>query len=189
LLATALVGFIVGQATLEVSLLTRTPRSNAREVAFSIERQLLPEDLLILAPAWYSASFNHYFGDAIDQIDYPHAGRLTMTDFADTWEHAYDPLALEKLRMRIAQARKQGRRVWLVSERQHLIAPSTAEVTLASKNHQAGALSRASVADIRDMLYADYGEPTSIMLRGGRTPRYDDIRAFLYSPKNSRRIK
>jgi 4-amino-4-deoxy-L-arabinose transferase-like glycosyltransferase len=183
-LATALVGFLVGQAAWEVRVLTRTPRSNAREVALSIKRQLLATDLLILAPEWYSASFNHYFGDPVDQVDYPHAGRITMTDFTDTWKRASDTVALVTLIRRITLARRDARRIWLVSEREYLKSPDAAEIAFAEKYMKPATLWRARIARIRAALDAEYGAPRAVTSGVPRSPRYDDMRAWVYSPIN-----
>ena len=186
ILAAALVGFLVGQSALELSVLTRTPRSNAREVAFSIKRQLLPGDLLILAPEWYSASFNHYLGDPVEQVDYPHAGRNTMTDFSDTWKRAADTVALAALLTRISEARREGRRIWLVSAAEYLKSPDVAGIEMAQKYRNPATLLRARVARIREALDAEYGVPRPATTAKQRPSRYDDIRAWLYSPMNPR---
>jgi hypothetical protein len=183
-LVTALTGFLLGQAMVELAVLIRTPRSNAREVAFSVRRELLPGDLVILAPEWYSASFNHYFGDPVEQVDYPHSGRNTMTDFSDTWKRASDTVALAALLTRIKEASRKGRRIWLVSESEYLKPPDAAEIEAAEKYRKPATLLRARIARMRAALDATFGAPSAVTPRIAQSVRYDDIRALLYTPMN-----
>jgi hypothetical protein len=159
-----------------------TPRSNAREVALSINQAAEPNDLLILAPEWYAASFNRYSLNPAEQIDYPYSGKSRITDFADVWERVTNAAPLADMETRIIQARKSNRRVWFVSERHYLGRISRETIARAISLRQPAPFSVLRVNQIRDLLEREYGAPESTISIGGPKPRYDDVRAYLFSP-------
>ena len=74
-----------------------------------------------------------------------------MTDFSDTWKRDADTVALEALLTRITQARRQDRRIWLISEREYLKSPEAAEIAFAETYMKPATLLRARIARIRAM--------------------------------------
>jgi hypothetical protein len=181
-LSAGLLALVATSSAFAIPKLIATPRSNARALAASVEARAKPTDMLILLPEWYAPSFNHYFNSALEQVDYPHDGRARLIDFSNVWERTMDVAPLAALEGRIAQARLEGRRIWLVSASQYLGPISERELAAAKAHHQPGPFSVLRVSQVRAMLGAEYGEPDSSLVTQGRKPRYDELRAYLYSP-------
>jgi hypothetical protein len=134
-------------------------------------------DLLIVAPEWYTASFNHYFAPSIEQIDYPYQGRAGMIDFSDAYGRGADTTALVRLRRTIAEAEADNRRVWFVSDRKYIRYaqnPGTDPGT---------GYSKLRVRDIYGALSHTMGAPDTTHFVKGRTPRYDELVAMLFVPR------
>jgi hypothetical protein len=184
--AAALVGFLTVTSTFELYELAVRSRSNAREIAAIVKAQLRPDDLLVMAPEWYSASFNHYFPPSIDQIDFPHSGRVTMIDFADVWKSRKDPTAVARFESRIDAAQRAGRRVWLIVEPKYFKSITAADIATADKYHQPGPLSIRIVHIVRASLECRYGPPEKVFGTSRPKPVYDDLRAYLFVPGPAR---
>lgn len=166
-----------------VVTLIETPRSNAREVAAEVGRLVLPSDLVIIAPEWYAASFNHYFLPSATQIDYPHPGRGGLVDFSDVFTRVSDPKPLALIREAIDKASHDGRRVWLISGRHYVNRLTDAEFKEATVLRQAPKFSIIRVQQIRSALQDRFGDPDTSMFIRGRSPRNEDVIPFLYSLK------
>ena len=176
-LSSAAFGFLVVASITNVGLLLPTTRSNAREVARSLSASVMTRDLLIVAPEWYTASFNHYFAPSIEQIDYPYQGRAGMIDFSDAYGRGADTTALVRLRRMIAEAEEDNRRVWFVSDRKYIRYaqnPGTDPGT---------GYSKLRVRDIYGALSHTMGAPDTTHFVKGRTPRYDELVAMLFVPR------
>lgn len=184
--AAALLGFWSVTSTFEIYQLVRRPRSNAREIAGIVKSHIRPDDLLVMAPEWYSASFNHYFPQSIEQIDFPHAGRSSMIDFADVWASRRDSSALMRFHSRMDSVRRMGRRVWFVVEPKYFRAVTADDIATAEKYHVPGPLSIRSVHAVRASLEQRYGSPEKLFEASRPKPVYDDLRAYLYSPALTR---
>ena len=163
--------------------------TNVREVAAEVRSRILPTDLIIQAPEWYAASFNHYFPQTVAQIDFPHAGRSDRIDFANVFARTSNPAPLAYVRQRIAEARREGRRVWLISGRHYVRRLTERDVAEATIFRQAPKFSVIRVQQIRDALRAEYGLPDTSFFIHERTPRDDDVLPFLYAPVASGNVK
>lgn len=179
--AAALLACVVTVSAFGLEYLIRTPRSNVREVAKMLAANTRPTDLVILAPEWYAAGFNHYFAAPVEQIDYPHAGRSGMVDFSDVMKRVADPRPLARLRKQIVDASRAGRRVWVVSGRNYVREISPRDVIDATQHGQWGVFSSIRVHQIRSALNASYGEPDTSYFSKGLKPRYEEIVSYLYS--------
>lgn len=99
----------------------REIKSNARQVAEAVAARLQPTDLVVITPDWIASSFNYYFTPRNPQICFPHEGRLEATPFDDQRQRLRDPEAYRRVRARLEQARREGRRVWLIMDRDHVV--------------------------------------------------------------------
>jgi len=116
-LTTALVLALVLSDVQFIAIRSRFIRSNAREMAAAVEAQVRPSDLVVIAPESLASSFNLYFRPDNPQIDYPHEGRVGVMQF-DNWQQRWDdPEAMKRVKTRLEQAHRQGRRVWFLMER------------------------------------------------------------------------
>ena len=163
------------------SLLRTTP-SNARELAAVVAARTTPSDLLIIAPEQLASSFNYYYLPPIEQIDFPHFGREEAVDFAAPRNRVADPIAFTRVKRRIAEVRCAGRRAWLIVDagQVHEYSPESAARALASADFSAVAAVRAY--QIREELVSRYGSPDTTVVVRGRAPRYEELRAFLFTP-------
>jgi hypothetical protein len=64
-----------------VFAVSRTTRSNARELAAATAAGTKQSDLVIVAPEWLASSFNRYYTPTVQQIDFPHFAREGAVDF------------------------------------------------------------------------------------------------------------
>lgn len=168
-------------SAINVGMLLPTQRSNAREVAQSVRINVRPDDLMILAPEWYAASFNRYFPASIEQIDYPHTGRTGPLSFAGTRSRRLDTTATARLRETIATARADGRRVWFITGRNYLQYLDEQLPKLMSEGRQFRHTSLFRVKEARDMLLDQFGPPDSSHFVRGAVLRYEDIVPMLFS--------
>jgi hypothetical protein len=76
----------------------------------------------VITPDYLASSFNLYFRPDNPQIVYPHEGRLgaIYSDDEHTKKRA-DPRELERVKTILLQAFRQGRRVWLVTDRDRVL--------------------------------------------------------------------
>lgn len=177
--------FVCALSIANISALWGTYRSNAREVALAVKLAVRPADLLIVAPEWYAPSFNHYFTEAVEQIDYPHPGRSGLLDFADVRTRAMDTVALVRLLETIDDARADSRRVWLITARRYLTYVDEVLPRLTSEQQRNRYTSVLRVKEARDALVSSYGRGDTSHFVRGRQPRYEEIVPILFEPDSS----
>ncbi len=98
-----------------VSLLLLTQvKSNARELAGAVAAKARPSDLIVITPEQLASSFNFYYKAGNPQINFPHEGRQEATTFDDWVSRCADRQALARVKQRLAQARRENQRVWLI---------------------------------------------------------------------------
>lgn len=177
----AMVTLILTYATGSYEI-SRTVRSNARELASAVSAQTQATDLVVITPEWLASSFNRYYGKPVEQIAYPHFGREERISFADMLPRFTNEGAARLVRARINQARKEGRRVWFIVDRHDVLArpPDRTRFPQASTQYALVALERTH--QLLAQLDSLYGSPDTSAVRAPLPSRYEDLRAFLYSP-------
>jgi hypothetical protein len=162
--------------------LTQIARSNAREFAISLAAKTQPSDLVIVAPEWMASSFNRYYEPSVEQIDYPHPGREGAVDFADLLKRLRDRQGFARVQRVILEARRGGRRIWLIMNRSDVFEMSRANTDrfLNSRESAFAAVARAN--QIRAELLSRYGPPDTTLVASGPRTRYEYFRAFLFTP-------
>ncbi len=178
----AMVGFLFVLSGSRLYDLVTSPRSNARELAAFVGTEIGPTDFLIVAPEWYSTVFDHYFPPSIEQVDFPYEGRSGLIDFSNVWKRTTDPIALEAIRRRIVAATLSKRRVWLITSQQYLRDLTPGQTKDATNERHPGLAAAVRVELFRNMLTEAYGRPLLYPITDDRTPRYDVLRAYLWSP-------
>lgn len=172
--------------TYPVSLyqLSQTSRSNARELASAVALRSRPTDLIVITPEWLASSFNRYYRLPLEQIDYPHLGREERIDFTDMLPRFKDEGVASRIRERIRQERVHGRRVWLITDPAGLspVSPVAMRGLLESPRYGPVAVGRSH--QLRAQLDTLYGAPDTTIIGASLPPRYEDIRAFLYTPRD-----
>ncbi len=181
-LLSVFLAFGIVASTLEIPPLLVTKRSNVSEISQLVQSNMKSTDLLVVAPEWFAASFDHYFPRSIEQIDFPYDGRSSMINFSDVWERRQNSAALSNLIQRLSDARKAERRVWLVLDRHYLKAYTSEEMEKALRNRQPWAFTVRDVRAIYVALTARYGPTSTVYQTGGREPLHDDFVAYLFSP-------
>lgn len=179
-LATIAMALLIIGSLFSIAYLVRTPRSNAREVAETLKRHVLPSDLVIVAPEWYSTEFNHYFNNNVEQIDFPSPSRVSRVDFSDVFARVSNQRPIEDLKLRIEAARAAGRRVWFVSGRNYVRPVMGYEIADATRHRKWWMFSAIRVFQIRSELEKHYGNPDTTFFLHEFSPRYDELLPFLY---------
>lgn len=169
----------------DLYILRETRRTNAVEVADLVKRSLRASDLLLVTPEWYAPSFDHYFPPTVEQIDYPHDGRVRIVSFSDVWKRAIDPAPFAKTSSRVTQAKRDGRRVWLVLSIKYLTPVKAEDAERAYRKHHPGTLHMLRTQQLRALIEEQYGAPDSSVTSGPWKPTHDELRAYLYSPEGS----
>lgn len=172
--------FAVVAAFVETASLIKRPRSNVGQIADLVRRGAHADDLLIVAPEWFAASFDHYFPPSIEQIDYPYEGRSAMIDFTDIWENRIRSTAAKRIEEKIRKAHAANRRVWFVFERRYMRNFTPDEMDRAYRHKQPGAISVRDVRRIRATLDSTYGPPR-IFEANEPLPINDEMIAHLYA--------
>ena len=171
--------FAVVAACVENTSLISRPRSNVGQIANTVRMGEHSNDLLIVAPEWFAASFDHYFPASIEQIDYPYEGRSGMIDFTDIWENRIKSTAVKRIEKKIQEAYASNRRVWFVFERRYMRNFTPDEMDRAYRHKQPGAMSVRDVRHIRSTLDSIYGPPI-IYEANKPLPINDEMIAHLY---------
>jgi hypothetical protein len=166
----------------EMVALKQTTRSNVREIAGAIRSNMRADDLLVVAPEWFAASFDHYFPPSIEQVNYPFSGRTRMIDFSNVWESRQKSTATIQLDARLANARRDGRRVWYVVEKRYIKRYSEDFLDRAYRHRQPVFYSLRDARRILESLRKLYGPPQFTYNPRGATPIHDDLLAFLFIP-------
>jgi hypothetical protein len=169
-------------STFEIPSLLTTRRSNVREISRIVESAKLPNDILVLTPEWFAGSFDHYFPPSIEQIDFPYDGRSSLISFSDVWQRRQSSTALPRLAGRLAEARRTGRRAWLVLDRRYLRVYTEENKASAFRHRQPEYFTMRDVRAILSTLTALYGPSPRVFETGGPRPIHDEFVAYLFSP-------
>jgi hypothetical protein len=105
-------------------------KSNAREAAAAVAAQAQPADVILITPAWYASSFNYYYIPNNLQCNYPHEERRGAIDIEDLRDRLVNPELMERVRASLVRAHREGRRVWLLTDRDTLSEGSKARCLL-----------------------------------------------------------
>jgi len=166
--------------------LSQTSRSNARELASAVAANSQPTDLMVITPEWLVSSFNHYYRMPLEQIDYPHIGREERVAFTGMLPRFRDERTATEVRERLSLAKTSGRRVWLIIDPDDLYPFSETVMRHLVESPNYGRVARARTNQIHLQLDSLYGTPDTVTTIGP-APRYEDLRAFLYTPKGTPR--
>lgn len=175
--AVAVLGISVGG----IGRLLTSHKSNARGIASAVEARAHPGDLIVLMPEWLASSYNRYYKPSNDQIDYPREGREDAVDFAGLMPRLRDTTALFRTIRRVNEARAQGRRVWLISERPYFI-PLVSKKPIDFMNPHDSLLIHVRLQQVRNTLIDLYGKPDTTLARGKSRDRYEHLIAYLFAP-------
>ena len=173
----------------EMVALNYTTRSNVREIARTVRSTMRDDDLLVVAPEWFAASFDHYFPPSIEQVNYPFSGRSMMIDFSNVWESRQKSTATTQLDSRLASARRDRRRVWYVVEKRYIKLYSQDFLETAYRHRQPVFYSVRDARHILESLRKLYGPPQFTYNPREGTPIHDDLLAFLFIPPVDSRIQ
>lgn len=161
------------------------PRSNVRELAASLSEMTRSSDLVIVMPGWLASSFNYYYKMPVEQIDFPESGRLDTFDFARVWDRMAAAETFQSATIRIKRARRDGRRVWLVTDPGYLKPLSEREVEQAEKQREYYVMGLLRLSQIHRLLTQEFGSPRQTLRVSGSPPRYENITALLFGSEGS----
>jgi 4-amino-4-deoxy-L-arabinose transferase-like glycosyltransferase len=157
-------------------------KSNAREVAAQVAARVGPDDLVVIAPEWIASGFNRYFKAGNPQINFPAGERLGAVRFDNQRARMADPDAFRRARARLAEARREGRTVWLVMDTNDLVdrVPAADEIPAAFVS--AGHVGVVRANQLRGFLGALYGPPDASALPPDRRPGDEILTAMRFGP-------
>jgi 4-amino-4-deoxy-L-arabinose transferase-like glycosyltransferase len=90
-------------------------KTNTDLIAAYVTAEQARDDLLILVPAAFGASFNYYYRGAVSQIDFPMVGRVGLYKFDNDFQRVASMKALQVTLDSMRSACLAGRRLWLVT--------------------------------------------------------------------------
>jgi hypothetical protein len=158
-------------------------------MAAAVAARTQPSDLVIIAPEWLASSFNRYFKPDVQQIDFPYFGREGAVDFAGIRERTADPAALARLRPVIADARRTGRRVWLMMETRDLHKITDYDIARAPTPDGLKDAGMIRANQIRGELTLLYGPPDTSLTVADPLTQFEKFRAYLFAIPDSSRTQ
>lgn len=180
-------GLLVATYVVTLVALSRTTRSNAKEVASAVAARTKPSDLVIIAPEWLASSFNRYYQPQVQQIDFPYFGREGAVDFDGIRERIADPAAFARLLPIIADAKQTGRRVWLMMESRDLHKITGYDIARAPTPDGLKDAGMIRANQIRGELTELYGPPDTSLVVPGPLTQFERFRAYLFAVPDSGR--
>jgi hypothetical protein len=163
----------------------RDVKSNAREVAAVIAAQAAPKDLIVISPPWYASAFNYYYMLGNSQISYPHEERLGAIQYDDLKDRLLDPGSMLKVKEGLAEARREGRPVWLVikPDLTQADAPDSDELPQSLDFETYGKVGRIRANQLRKHLEALYGVPRTVEVANDGRFGLENLQILLYTAK------
>ena len=166
--------------SLSLGTLLVATRSNARELAAVVTREIKESDLVILAPGWLASSFNRYYSGTAEQIVYPDFGRRSTFDYQDLGRRLANPETYSLVRERIAAAARNGHRVWLVMDQGDLKTVAPEDLAKAVTSSHYGTVASARTNQLRNELMAQFGTPLSFHAARGKDTPIENLVASRY---------
>ena len=177
-----LVTLVVSAAHARMLLGDTFVKSNAREVAAAVSARATPTDLTLVLPQWYGSSFYYYYAPDRPRAAYPDADFGGAFAYNNVAERHADPGALARLERHLREARSQGRRVWVITDRRWV---NPADGGRHPAHLGAGAFRRVAFAravEIRHLLDELYGPPQGDAIPRDHRPGWSMMHALLYAP-------
>jgi uncharacterized membrane protein len=158
-------------------------KSNAREAAAAVAMQSHSSDIIVITPWWIASSFNYYYHLDNEQENYPHEGRSGAIYYDHLRERLLDPEPMSRLRARLVQARRDARRVWLVTDRAipSAIVPEGDRLPENLGLHSFGHVGDLRARQIRKQLGALFGPPSTIVVPKGDRKGLEILEVLLYA--------
>ena len=138
--------------------LTRKPRSNARELAATVEQRQHAGDLVVVSPGWLGSSFNHYTRTPTSQVVYTGIPQSPLFDFTNLARRLSDSTLFRAVYDQILNAADGNRRVWLISD-SFSFKPVNDDDRLKASKGAPGSLGKVRTEEIRRLLYGRFGKP------------------------------
>ena len=155
-------------------------KSNAREVARAVAAAARPMDLILVEPCFLASSFIYYYAKDSERIAlFPAAEQAGAVFFNDVEDRLRDPEAMKRLRARLARAHWEGRRVWLVTDRDSLSVDDVPDSDELPPMQRSQSL-RIRYNQIRKQLNALYGAPNAHAIPVDNREDWEILSVFLY---------
>jgi len=158
-------------------------KSNAREAAALVAARAQPTDLILIAPVWMESSFNYYYILDNPQSNYPPEEHRGAIRYQDVRDRLLDPETVARARAALVQAHREGRRIWLVMERDVLIdqVPDDDRLPADLAAHTFTHIGQVRAKQLRKQLRALYGPPTSVEVPGDGQRGSEILQVALYA--------
>jgi hypothetical protein len=145
-----------------VAVLLQSVRSNARELAAEVTAAVRADDLVVIVPAWYGSAFHRYYAGAGPVMRVPDDESGGLTRYDDLVPRMLDPGGLAQAKARLAAARAERRRVWLIMDREDILDVMRSEA-LPVAHLTRSALVRIRANQVRHHLVDLYGPPRAAL--------------------------
>jgi uncharacterized membrane protein len=159
-------------------------KSNAREAAALVGAQVLPTDLILITPVWHASPFNYYSALDNPQVDYPQEERVRAIDYADLRERLLDTAAIGRAKEQLTLASQEGRRVWLVTERDIQLkdVPTSERLPDSFQGLPFTYIGHVRANQLRKHLISLYGSPRSAVVPGDGRGGSEVLEVLLFQP-------
>jgi hypothetical protein len=166
------------------SVLGNLGKSNSREFALALQRNVQPADVLLVHPAFVAPSLNYYFHGANAQIDFPFLRRYDAIPYDNVADKVAAASTMQSVVNTLQNAHRKERRVWFITRCDWFAFPRaipriwvqqglvTSDVPLlVTRFHE-----------LRDELKALYGLPITSLIPQDRSMKREILCAELYTP-------
>jgi hypothetical protein len=137
-----------------------------------VAAQARPTDLIVITPVWCTSPFNYYCTLGNPQCTYPQEECRGAIHYNDLRARLLAPEPMATARARLAQAHREGRRVWLVMESANLSdeVPGGDRLPESVRLPTYAHVHNVRVNQLREQLNTLYGTPSKIALpfEGGK---------------------
>jgi hypothetical protein len=155
-------------------------KSNAREVARAVAARARPTDVILVEPCFFTSSFLYYCKANSERIALlPAAENAGAIYFDDVEDRYCDPKAMTRLRAQLARAHQEGKRIWLLTDRDNLTVEDVSDSDELPPMHRARSTS-IRYNQIRKQLNALYGPPDTQTVPVDIGERWESFRVLLY---------
>lgn len=161
-------------------------KSNAVELARAMTSCARPSDVVVISPFWFASSFQYYAGKRFYEQVYPYNvmnGAVLCDRMRD---RLLDAGPMARFREELEGAFRDGRRVWLVTQRDRLdqftIPPENDDIPSEWGGLGYMDIGYSRAKQIASIIEARYGKPGCEICPGGDRQGLEILRASLYSP-------
>ena len=174
-------------------ILRPQPRSLTAQAAAVVDRQARPGDVICVVPQWQESSFDYHSKAKNPRVRYPDEEYRGAFFYDGTASRLLDPTRYRRAKAALAEARREGRRVWFVLSDSRLAefaptAPPEVDEPPAFEGISYSKIGQGRAIQLRSYLAQLYGSPGSMVFGRDRPPSEQGltsrqyVNVYLFSP-------